>query len=65
MIEVKGDTGFLKLFFNWFAGRFMVMSDLFGIGKIIFQEYLTGSFFIGISIILGILISYIYIKIKN
>ncbi len=56
--DVKGDTGYGRLFVNWFAGSLMVMFALFGIGKIIFVEYLTGFSFIGISILLGFLISY-------
>ncbi len=56
--EVKGDTGFGKLFVNWFAGSFMIMSTLFGIGKIIFAEYLSGFIFLTISLLLGFLISY-------
>ena len=58
MPEVEGDKGFGRLFFNWFAGSFMVMAALFGIGKIIFAEYLTGFVFIGISVLLGIVIWY-------
>ncbi len=56
--EVKGDTGYLRLFVNWFTGSIMVMSTLFGIGKIIFAEYLTGFAFIFISVILALIISY-------
>ncbi len=58
MPEVKGDTGYGRLFVNWFAGSIMVMFALFGIGKIIFAEYLTGFIFIAVSIILGFVISY-------
>ncbi len=56
--EVKGDTGYLRLFVNWFTGSVMIMSTLFGIGKIIFAEYLTGFAFIFISVILALIISY-------
>jgi SSS family solute:Na+ symporter len=62
--DVKGDTGFGRLFVNWFAGSLMVMAALFGIGKIIFAEYLTGFVFIGISIALGLLIWYNLLKIN-
>ncbi|NOZ35258.1 MAG: Na+:solute symporter [Chlorobi bacterium] len=58
MPEVRGDTGYGRLFVNWFAGSLMVMFALFGIGKIIFAEYYSGFIFIGISILTGILISY-------
>ncbi|RLD63543.1 MAG: sodium:proline symporter [Bacteroidetes bacterium] len=53
MPEVKGDTGYLNLFINWIAGCLMVMFCLFGIGKIIFGEFVTGFSFIGISVVAG------------
>ena len=53
MTEVKGDTGYLNLFINWIAGCLMVMFCLFGIGKIIFGEFVTGFSFIGISVVAG------------
>ncbi len=43
----------------------MVMLILFGIGKIIFAEYITGTVFIVISIILGIIISYNLSKVES
>lgn len=58
MPEVKGDTGYKYLFINWLAGCLMVMFCLFGIGKIIFGEFLTGSIFIAISIVSGSVIYY-------
>ena len=58
MPDVKGDTGYRYLFINWIAGCVMVMFCLFGIGKIIFGELLTGSIFIGISIFSGGVIYY-------
>ncbi len=39
-------------------GSLMVMLTLFGIGKIIFAEYLAGLSFVAISIALGFIISY-------
>lgn len=56
--EIEGDKGFGRLFFNWFAGSLMVMFVLFGIGKIIFAEYISGSVFIAVAVVLGIIISY-------
>ncbi len=56
--EIEGDKGFGRLFFNWFAGSLMVMLVLFGIGKIIFAEYITGFVFIAVAVVLGIIISY-------
>ncbi len=62
--DVKSDTGYGRLFFNWFAGSLMVMLTLFGIGKLIFAEYLIGFSFIVGSVLLGILISYNLSKVK-
>jgi len=49
--DVKGDSGFGRLFLDWFLGIVLVYSFLFGLGKIIFAEYLWGSviLFIGFS----------------
>ena len=54
--DVKGDTGYGYLFLNWFLGSLLVIFTLFGIGKIIFGEFLSGFIFIGIAIISGITI---------
>jgi Na+/proline symporter len=40
MPEIQRDTGYGQLFVNWVAGAAMVILFLFGIGKLIFQEYL-------------------------
>ncbi len=55
--EVNGDSGYASLFFNWIAGCLMVMGMLFGIGKIIFREYLPGTLLCSGALILGLLIS--------
>ncbi|MFW6227319.1 MAG: sodium:solute symporter family protein [Bacteroidota bacterium] len=39
MPEVKGDSGYGRLLVNWLAGSVMIMSALFGTGRLIFQEY--------------------------
>jgi Na+/proline symporter len=39
MPDVKGDTGYGRLFISWLAGSAMIMSTLFGIGRLIFAEY--------------------------
>ncbi len=43
--EVQGDTGFKRLFMNWILGCVLVMLSLFGTGKIIFGDHLTGALF--------------------
>ncbi len=40
--DVQGDTGFGRLFLDWLCGVIVVYSALFGIGKIIFAEFLSG-----------------------
>lgn len=39
MPEVKGDKGYGRLLINWLAGSVMIMSALFGTGRLIFGEY--------------------------
>jgi len=38
--DVKSDTGHKYAFINWIFGVALIYSSLFGIGKILFQEYL-------------------------
>ncbi len=54
--QVKGDTGYLQLFANYIFGCLLVMFTLFGFGKIIFKDYVTGFIFIGIALISGVVI---------
>ena len=54
--DVKGDSGYGYLFLNWFLGCIMVLFFLFGFGKIIFHQYLTGLIFFGIALLSGIFI---------
>lgn len=42
--DVESDSGFFKLFINWFFGVILVYSFLFGTGKLIFGEF--GAFII-------------------
>jgi len=37
--EVKGDSGFLRLFIDWLLGVVVVYTFLFGIGYLLFAEY--------------------------
>ncbi|MBN2411698.1 Na+:solute symporter [candidate division KSB1 bacterium] len=38
--NVKSDSGFGRLFLDWFLGVVLVYSSLFGIGKLLFADYL-------------------------
>ncbi len=60
--EVKGDSGFARLFFDWLLGVILVYSFLFGIGRIVFAEYLSG---FGI-LLIGFIAAYlIYVDLKK
>lgn len=50
MPEVKSDSGYFMLFVDWACGIIFVYMFLFGIGKIIFGDYLMGLVFILIGI---------------
>ena len=56
--EVKGDKGFDLLFVAWLTGSFTVLFTLYGIGRIIFREYLSGALFIGLSLVFA---TFIYV----
>jgi hypothetical protein len=56
--EIKSDSGFGRLFLNWFLGCIMVLFFLFGTGKIIFREYTAGFLFVGIALAAGAVIFY-------
>lgn len=40
--EIKTDSGYLKLFANWFLGVVLVYSTLYATGRIIFKDYYFG-----------------------
>jgi len=50
---VKGDSGFGRLFFDWFLGVVLVYAFLFGFGQIILQEYLSGMIILLIGLAAG------------
>jgi Na+/proline symporter len=54
--DVKGDSGFGQLFVNYICGCVLVMFTLFGMGKIIFKEYISGAIFIIIALAAGAII---------
>src|SRR5262245_19784881 len=45
-------------FFNWFLGCALIYGSLFGIGKIIFKEWVSGLLYLVVAIIAGVLISW-------
>ncbi len=53
---IQGDKGFSGLFLSWMAGVLMVLTALFGIGKLIFKEYALAFMFFAVTIISAYLI---------
>ncbi len=49
--DIRNDQKFGRLFLNWFLGIVVVYSFLFGIGQIIFHEYLIGAMILSVGII--------------
>jgi len=52
------DGKLVTQFFNWFLGCAMIYGALFGIGKLIFKEWLPGLLYLVIAIAAGVLISW-------
>lgn len=46
LTDVKSDSGYFFLFVDWACGIILVYMFLFGMGKILFKDYLTGFVFI-------------------
>lgn len=53
---VSNDQKFGRLFLNWILGIVVVYSFLFGIGQIIFHEYLLGAIILTVGIIAAVII---------
>lgn len=47
--EVKGDAGYAGLAVSWLAGVALVYSSLFGIGKLLFGEVISGIAFLAVA----------------
>jgi len=54
--EIKGDSGYGRLFANYICGCLLVLFSLFGTGKLIFKEYGTSVMFFSVAIISAIII---------
>ncbi len=54
--DIKGDSGYVYLFIDWISGIVLVYAMLFGIGKIVLGEYLSGLIYIGIGLLAGFII---------
>ena len=56
--SAHADGKLVTQFFNWFLGCAMIYGALFGIGKLIFKEWLPGLLYLVIAIAAGVLISW-------
>lgn len=63
-VDLKPDSGYIKLFINWIFGVLLIYSSLFSFGKILFGEYLSGMLFLVLAII-SIMVIYFNIKSVN
>jgi solute:Na+ symporter, SSS family len=48
--EVKGDTGYSSMFWCWLASAAMIYGALFGVGKLILQDYLAALIYLGLAL---------------
>ena len=62
MPHVKGDTGYRSLFISYVSGCIMVLFSLFGTGKLIFADYLSGMLYLGIAAIAAVVV---YIQLQK
>jgi SSS family solute:Na+ symporter len=56
MPEIKPDSGYRLLFVNWFSGIVLVYSFLFGIGKLIFGDFIPAFILIAIGLMAAMVI---------
>lgn len=61
--DVRGDSGYAGLFLSWICGIILVYFSLFGVGKIILGDYLSGSIFTFAALLSGGIIYYILSKV--
>ncbi|MCD6234717.1 MAG: Na+:solute symporter [Candidatus Marinimicrobia bacterium] len=59
--DVQGDKGFGRMFLDWICGVIMVYSALFGLGKLIFGEWLMALIYF---VIVAVMVAIIYADLK-
>ncbi len=62
MPHVKGDTGYRSLFISYVSGCIMVLFSLFGTGKLIFADYLSGTLYLGVAAVAAVVV---YIQLQK
>src|SRR5262245_16985187 len=56
--ETQAGGGLMVQFFNWVLGCVLIYAFMFGIGKLVFKEWGSGSVYLSVAIIAGALISW-------
>ncbi len=56
MPHVKGDTGYRSLFLSYVSGCIMVLFSLFGIGRLIFADYLSAGLYLCVAAIAAVIV---------
>ena len=59
---IKSETGFVRMIVNWLLGVVMVYSALFGIGRIIFADFVLGFVFVAVALASAFII---YLNLKK
>lgn len=54
--DVVSDSGFGKVFIDWFCGVVLIYASLFGIGKLIFGDYLAGMLYVAVAAVAALVI---------
>jgi len=54
--QVKGDKGFPKLFINYLCGCILVLFSLFGIGRLVFGQYLEAGILLFVALLAAMVI---------
>jgi len=62
--DVKGDSGFGRLFLDWILGVAVVYASLFGIGNLLFGEYIQSIIYFS-AVVLFSAVIYSHLKTKN
>lgn len=54
--DIQTDSNYGRLFVNWGCGIITIYATLYGTGKLLFEEYLSGGLAIGLALLAGVMI---------